>query len=146
MNDKQVPGNPPLTSHGTLQPIQGGMSFDGADTSLSGTLPSTACLVDPDMCTTGFALGMKLRFDDLSLTSNKPQYVVDTGASINGKGVSVFLQLNSLYFKVATSRTVYQVSLHNGQYKDQLALWLVQRDLYESTEARMTSRYCATVN
>ena len=98
------------------------MSFDGAETSLSGTLPSTACVVDPDMCTTGFALGMKLRFDDLSLTSNKPQYVVDTGADSNAKGVSVFLQLNSLYFKVATSRTVYQVSLQNGQYKYQLAL------------------------
>ena len=35
---------------------------------------------------------------------------MDTGASNNGKGVSVYVQLNSLYFKVATSNAVYQAS------------------------------------
>ena len=68
-------------------------------------------MIDPDVCIGGFALGMKLRFDEVSLTSNAPQYVLDTGASTNGKGVSVFLQLNSLYFKIATSNAVYQVRL-----------------------------------
>lgn len=111
MNDNRIPGNPPLETHGSLQPILGGMSFDGAQTSLIGQLPNTACIIDPDMCIGGFALGMKLRFDDLSLTSNTPQYVIDTGASTNGKGVSVFLQLSALYFKIATSNAVYQVSL-----------------------------------
>ena len=111
LGDKIVPGNPPLASHGTLEPVLGGMSFDGAQTSLSGTLPSTACVIDPDMCIDGFAVGMKLRFDELSLGSNKPQYVLDTGASDNYKGVCVFLQLNSLYFKIATSNAAYQVRL-----------------------------------
>ena len=111
LGDKILPGNPPLASHGTLEPVLGGMSFDGAQTSLSGTLPSTACVIDPDVCIDGFAVGMKLRFDELSLGSNKPQYVLDTGASDNYKGVSVFLQLNSLYFKIATSNAAYQVRL-----------------------------------
>ena len=110
MNDKQVPGNPPLASHGSLQPIPGGLSFDGTETSLIGQLPNTACVIDPDMCLDGFAVAAKLRFDELSLTSNVPQYVIDTGASNNGKGVSVFLQLNALYFKIATSNAVYQVN------------------------------------
>lgn len=111
MNDKQIPGNPPLSSHGTLQPVQGGLSFDGYQTSLSGRLPNTACVIDPDSCVDGFAFSMKLRFYELSLTSNKPQYVLDSGASTNRKGVSVFLQLNSLYFKVATSNVMYQVRM-----------------------------------
>ena len=62
------------------------------------------------MCISGFAVGAKLKFSDLSLTSNAPQYVIDTGPSANNKGVSVFLQLNSLYFKIVTSNAVYQVS------------------------------------
>ena len=111
LNDKKVPGNPPLTSHGTLEHVLGGVNFDGAQASLSGTLPSASCVVDPDLCVDGFAVGMKLRFDDLSLTTNKPQYVLDTGASDNYKGVSVFVQLSSLYFKVATSNAAYQVRL-----------------------------------
>ena len=110
MNDNQVPGDPPLLPHGSLQPIPGGLSFDGTETSLIGKLPSSACIVDPDTCLSGFALSAKLRFDELSLTSNAPQYVMDTGASNNGKGVSVYVQLNSLYFKVATSNAVYQAS------------------------------------
>ena len=110
MNDNQVPGDPPLLPHGSLQPITGGLSFDGTETSLIGKLPSSACIVDPDKCLSGFALSAKLRFDELSLTSNAPQYVMDTGASNNGKGVSVYVQLNSLYFKVATSNAVYQAS------------------------------------
>ena len=110
MNDNQVPGDPPLLSHGSLQPIPGGLSFDGTETSLIGKLPSSACIVDPDKCLSGFALSAKLRFDELSLTSNTPQYVMDTGASNNGKGVGVYVQLNSLYFKVATSNAVYQAS------------------------------------
>ena len=110
MNDNQVPGDPPLLSHGSLQPIPGGLSFDGTETSLIGKLPSSACIVDPDKCLSGFALSAKLRFDELSLTSNAPQYVMDTGASNNGKGVGVYVQLNSLYFKVATSNAVYQAS------------------------------------
>ena len=112
MNDKQVPGNPPLDIHGTLQPILGGSGFDGSQSFLSGQLPNTACLIDPSMCVSGFALGAKLRFSDLSLTSNAPQYVIDTGASANNKGVSVFLQLNSLYFKIVTSNAVYQVKMY----------------------------------
>ena len=110
MNDNQVPGDPPLLSHGSLQPIPGGLSFDGTETSLIGKLPSSACIVDPDKCLSGFSLSAKLRFDELSLTSNAPQYVMDTGASNNGKGVGVYVQLNSLYFKVATSNAVYQAS------------------------------------
>ena len=78
---------------------------------MSGRLPNTACVIDPDSCVGGFALGMKLRFDELSLSSNKPQYVLDSGGSTNSKGVSVFLQLNSLYFKVATSNVMYQVRM-----------------------------------
>ena len=110
MNDKLVPGNPPLVIHGSLESVQGGSRFDGAQSSLSGALPGTACVCDPDMCISGFAVGAKLKFSDLSLTSNAPQYVIDTGPSANNKGVSVFLQLNSLYFKIVTSNAVYQVS------------------------------------
>ena len=112
MNDKQVPGNPPLEIHGSLEPILGGSSFDGVQSSLSGKLPSTACVIDPNMCISGFAIGAKLRFSDASLTSNAPQYVIDTGASANNKGISVFLQLNSLYFKIVTSNAVYQVRVY----------------------------------
>ena len=111
MNDKQVPGNPSLEIHGSLEPVQGGSRFDGTKSSLSGQLPGTACVCDPDMCISGFALGAKLKFSDMSLTSNVPQYVIDTGASANNKGVSVFLQLNSLYFKIVNSNAVYQVRL-----------------------------------
>lgn len=111
MNDKQVPGNPSLEIHGSLEPVQGGSRFDGTQSFLIGQLPGTACVCDPDMCISGFALGAKLKFSDLSLTSNAPQYVIDTGASANNKGVSVFLQLSSLYFKIVTSNAVYQVRL-----------------------------------
>ena len=111
MNDKLVPGNPPLVIHGSLEAVQGGSRFDGAQSSLIGALPGTACECDPDMCISGFAVGAKLKFSDQSLTYNAPQYVIDTGASANNKGISVFLQLNSLYFKIVTSNAVYQVRL-----------------------------------
>jgi len=114
MNDKLVPGNPPLVIQGSLEAVQGGSRFDGAKSSLSGALPGTACVCDPDMCISGFAVGVKLKFSDESLTYNAPQYVIDTGASANNKGISVFLQLNSLYFKIVTSNAVYQVRL-SGQ-------------------------------
>ena len=114
MNDKLVPGNPPLVIEGSLEAVQGGSRFDGAQSSLIGALPGTACVCDPDMCISGFAVGAKLKFSDQSLTYNAPQYVIDTGASANNKGISVFLQLNSLYFKVVTSNAVYQVRL-SGQ-------------------------------
>ena len=111
MNDKLVPGNPPLVIQGSLEAVQGGSRFDGVQSSLIGTLPGTACECDPDMCISGFAVGAKLKFSDQSLTYNAPQYVIDTGASANNKGISVFLQLNSLYFKIVTSNAVYQVRL-----------------------------------
>lgn len=111
MSDKLVPGNPPLVIQGSLEAVQGGSRFDGAQSSLIGALPGTACECDPDMCISGFAVGAKLKFSDQSLTYNAPQYVIDTGASANNKGISVFLQLNSLYFKIVTSNAVYQVRL-----------------------------------
>ena len=114
MNDKVVPGNPPLVIRGSLESVQGGSRFDGTQSSLIGALPGTACVCDPDMCLGGFSVGAKLKFSDLSLTSNAPQYVIDTGASANNKGVSLFLQLNSLYFKIVTSNAVYQVRM-SGQ-------------------------------
>lgn len=86
--------------------------MDGTQSFLSAELPKTACMIDPNMCISGFAVGLKLRFSDLSLTSNAPQYVIDTGASASNKGVSVFLQLNSLYFKIVTSNAVYQVRVY----------------------------------
>ena len=110
MNDKQVPGNPPLSIVGGLEAVPGGARFDGIQSCLSGQLPSTACVIDPDMCVDGFAVGAKLKFSDMSLTSNAPQYVVDTGASNGNKGVGMFLQLNALYFKIVTSNAVYQVN------------------------------------
>lgn len=109
MNDKQVPGNPPLSIVGGLEAVPGGARFDGIQSCLSGQLPSKACVIDPDMCVDGFAVGAKLKFSDMSLTSNAPQYVVDTGASNGNKGVGMFLQLNALYFKIVTSNAVYQV-------------------------------------
>nr|XP_058946642.1 uncharacterized protein LOC131774603 [Pocillopora verrucosa] len=111
MNDKQVPGNPPLSIVGGLEAVPGGARFDGIQSCLSGQLPSTACVIDPDMCVDGFAVGAKLKFSDMSLTSNAPQYVVDTGASNGNKGVGMFLQLNALYFKIVTSNAVYQASI-----------------------------------
>ena len=124
MNDKQVPGNPPLSIVGSLGAVPGGASFDGTQSSLKGQLPGTACVIDPDMCINGFALGAKLRFSDMSLTSNTPQYVIDTGASNGNKGVSIFLQLNSLYFKIVTSNAAYQVRKNLKQNQNNLC-WLI---------------------
>ena len=109
MLDSRVPGNPPLHVHGNVLPFVGGASFDGMSAYSDATLSPAACSVDPDTCADGFAVGAKVRFGEASLAANVPQYVMDTGASNNVKGVSLYLQLNRLYFKIATSNAVYQV-------------------------------------
>ena len=111
MKDNVVPGNPPLAAHGTITRIQGGLSFDGMTSFLDSQLPDNDCMRNPDLCLAGFSFGAKLKFDQAAVTVNAPRYLVDSGASLGDRGVSMYLQMTVLYVSIVTSNKVYKVGI-----------------------------------
>ena len=110
MKDNAVPGSPPLTAHGSITDIAGGLSFDGATSYLDSNLPATDCIVNPDLCLDGFSFGGKLKFDQAAVTVNSPKFIMDTGASSNHRGISMYQQMTALHVTLVTSNNVYKVS------------------------------------
>jgi hypothetical protein len=66
-------------------------------------------MVDPDRCSEGFSFGIKLKFTIDSLTVNAPRYVVDSGRTSKGRGISLYLVMKELFVEIATSNALYKV-------------------------------------
>lgn len=105
-----IEGNPAFRVHGTVQPSDGGVAFDGQSGFLTTDMASTDCVMDPALCMKGLSIGMNLKFDQSMKDYKEPRYLIDTGAqSSQTRGVSMYVKDGKIYFKLAISQKVWEV-------------------------------------
>ena len=86
------------------------MGFQFANkTWLSTTISVQDCLLNPDNCQTGFAIGIKVRIDLSVKLCKQPKYILDTGASTKAQGVSVYVAGGMVVAQVTSSKATWKV-------------------------------------
>ena len=104
-------GNPPFRAHGTVQASDEGVAFDGQSGFLTTDMSATDCVMDPGLCTKGLSVGMNLKFDQSVKDYKEPRYLIDTGAqSSQTRGISVYVKDGKIFFTLAISQKVWEVS------------------------------------
>lgn len=104
-------GNPAFRVHGNVQASDGGVAFDGQSGFLTTDMSVTDCVMDPALCTKGLSIGMNLKFDQSAKEYKEPRYLIDTGAqSSQTRGVSLYVKDGKIFFTLAISQKVWEVS------------------------------------
>lgn len=104
-------GNPAFRVHGNVQASDGGVAFDGQSGFLTTDMSATDCVMDPALCTKGLSIGMNLKFDQSAKEYKEPRYLIDTGAqSSQTRGVSLYVKDRKIFFTLAISQKVWEVS------------------------------------
>ena len=110
--NRQIPGEIPLSVHGTAVTNEGATIFDGSSTWLGATLSITDCLLAPSNCKYGLSIGFKIKLFPSFLKYTDERYIVDTGTLSKGtRGVSIFLQSGQLFCVVMTMSAQWKVFL-----------------------------------
>lgn len=110
INKGFVEGNPAFKVNGGVTPADGGLAFDGKTGWLGAHVDKMDCLVDPERCTKGFAIGTKINIDPSALSSKEEKYIIDTGAESTAKrGVSLYTMDGKLVFVLATTGKTWEV-------------------------------------
>ena len=108
---KEIYGNPSLYTHGDLQLVDGGVTFDGKSSHIVGDLAPDDCLINPEQCPSGFSIGTKLKFNMKSTGHVDPRFIFDTGATHanNYRGVSLFIKNGKLNGLVKGAERLWKV-------------------------------------
>ena len=98
--------------HGKIQASDGGVAFDGQSGFLTTDMSMTDCLMDPALCSSrGLSIGMSVKFDKSVEDYKEARYLLDTGAqSSHTRGLSVYLKDGKVFFTLAISQKVWEVS------------------------------------
>ncbi|XP_031555970.1 uncharacterized protein LOC116292758 [Actinia tenebrosa] len=126
INKGFVEGNPAFKVTGGVKAEDGGLVFDGKTGWLGAHVDKMDCLVDPERCTKGFAIGTKINIDPSSLSSKEEKYIIDTGAKSTAKrGVSLYTIDGKLVFVLATTDQTWEAStsVTGGQWMYLLITW-----------------------
>lgn len=67
------------------------------------------CLVDPDKCQSGFTVGIKLKFDASIMSCKVPRFIIDTGPSVEDRGLSLYTAGGKIVVLVASSQNTWKV-------------------------------------
>ena len=120
IEDSQILGNPTLNAHGSITSVTGGgLHEDGVGTWIDGRFKETDCLVDPGLCTDGFSLAGKFKFDPVVVNYTDARYVLDTGAhGGSSRGVSMYLKGGKLHFQLTTSAKTWTVRSSDSFCRD----------------------------
>jgi hypothetical protein len=114
INKGFVEGNPAFKVNGGVTVDDGGLAFDGKTGWLGAHIDKMDCLLDPGLCTKGFAIGAKLNIDQSSISSKEDKYIIDTGAQSTAKrGISLFVVNGKLNFVLATKDKTWEVRINN---------------------------------
>jgi len=106
----QIFGTPPFLINGEAHLLNMGFQLVNK-TWLSTTISVQDCLLNPDSCQTGFAIGIKVRIDLSVKFCKQPKYILDTGPGAQAQGVSLYLAGGKLVAQVKSSKGTWQVNL-----------------------------------
>ena len=110
INKGFVEGNPAFQVNGGVTAEDGGLAFDGQTGWLGAHVDKRDCLIDPQRCTKGIAIGTKININESSLSSKEEKYIIDTGAESTAKsGVSLYTMNGKLAFVLATTDKTWEV-------------------------------------
>lgn len=88
-----------------------GYLFNSKDSWVEGQISNQDGLVDPDKLTAGFSVGLKVKLDETIRLCKEPRYLVDTGAaSLQTRGLSIFVVGSSLTVHITTSKQIFKVN------------------------------------
>lgn len=104
----QIVGSPPFVINGKATLLNMGFRLFNT-TWLSTTISTQDCLLNPDICQTGFAIGIKIRLDLSVKFCKTPRYILDTGPGAKAQGVSLYVEGGILVAQVTSSRGTWQV-------------------------------------
>lgn len=127
--NSRIHGSNPIATHGNVKSVDGGLQLNGVDAWLDAGDYYGQCLGDPDLCIKGFSFALQLNFDDDALSYKDKRYVLDSSG--NSRGVSIFIQNGSLFYKVVTSTKEWQLSMElvTNEWQDIALTWKKEEGL-----------------
>ncbi|XP_065069333.1 putative uncharacterized protein DDB_G0282133 [Rhopilema esculentum] len=125
--NKKVPVVPPLDIHGDVMNDNFSLHFDGKTTWLDAGELTGSCIAQPDKCTNGLSVAMRVKLSGNASVSQSPQFLFDSGG-FNGQGVSLYLKNGELYGEVADKKRFWRATtkLEDGQWHFVLLTWSAQ--------------------
>ncbi|XP_074615208.1 uncharacterized protein LOC141874734 isoform X6 [Acropora palmata] len=129
ISNSRIHGSNPIAVHGKVKAVDGGLQLNGVDAWLDAGDFYGQCLGDPDLCIKGFSFALQLNFDDDALSYTDERLILDSSG--DSRGVAVFIQHGSLYYKVTTSTREWQLSteLVTNQWQDIVMTWKKEEGL-----------------
>ncbi|XP_078359624.1 uncharacterized protein LOC144644082 isoform X3 [Oculina patagonica] len=129
ISNSRIHGSNPIATHGKVKSVDGGLQLNGVDAWLDAGDFYGQCLGDPDLCIKGFSFALQLNFDDDALSYKDKRYVLDSSG--NSRGVSIFIQNGSLFYKVVTSTKQWQLSMElvTNEWQDIAMTWKKEEGL-----------------
>ncbi|XP_067038773.1 uncharacterized protein [Acropora muricata] len=129
ISNSRIHGSNPIAVHGKVKAVDGGLQLNGVDAWLDAGDFYGQCLGDPDLCIKGFSFALQLNFDDDALSYTDKRLILDSSG--DSRGVAVFIQHGSLYYKVTTSTREWQLSteLVTNQWQDIVMTWKKEEGL-----------------
>ena len=88
-----------------------GYLFNSKNSWVEGQISTQDGLLDPEKLTAGLSIGLKVKLDESMRLCTEPRYLVDTGsASLQTRGLSIYLVGNALTVQITTSSEIFRVS------------------------------------
>ncbi|XP_032238898.2 uncharacterized protein LOC5513456 isoform X2 [Nematostella vectensis] len=127
--NNKIHGSSPIASHGHIKAVDGGLQLNGVDSWLDAGDFYGQCLGDPDLCIKGFSFAMQLNFDDDAKSYKDKRLILDSAG--DSRGVSVYLQNNTVNYKVVTSTKTWKLSteLATNEWQDLVFTWKKEEGL-----------------